>query len=121
MSRTVELCLHPGKSSNVIVKAGSITVEQEVDSKFIKNTCAYKFLWHTHAEYISSLLSHGHGVCFVAEPSHADLPAFGSVTIKVTAYSDIWGEYRDQLTCNVSSVWNCLVTYCSCGINCVCW
>ena len=36
------------------------------------------------------------------EPSCSDLPAFGSVVMSITAYSDMWGEYTDQLTCQVS-------------------
>ena len=35
------------------------------------------------------------------EPSCADLPAYGSVILKITAYSDMWGDYQDQLLCNV--------------------
>ena len=64
-------------------------------------------MWHALfimflLEYITSLLSDGQGACFVLEPSQTDLPAFGSVIIKVTAYSDMWGEYKDHLTCKVS-------------------
>ena len=38
----------------------------------------------------------------MVEPAHVGLPSFSSATVKITAYSDMWGEYVDQLTCNVS-------------------
>ena len=40
----------------------------------------------------------------MVEPSSAELPAFGSVTLRVTAYSDMWGQYQDQMVCMVSGI-----------------
>ena len=52
-------------------------------------------------EYVSSVLRDNRGLCFVVDPSRVDLPAFSSVVVKITAHSNMWGEYNDQLTCNV--------------------
>ena len=51
----------------------------------------------------SSLLALGKGACFTVKPSQEELPAFGSCSITVTAYSDMWGIYSDQLTIKVLS------------------
>ena len=55
-------------------------------------------------DYASTLLCEGQGACFVVSPASGDLAPFSTASVKVTAYSNMWGEYRDQLTCKVSGV-----------------
>lgn len=53
-------------------------------------------------DYAGSLLREGRGACFLVTPSTTDLPPFSSVSLIVTAYSNMWGQYTDQLVCKVS-------------------
>ena len=53
-------------------------------------------------DYASSLLCEGRGACFVVSPPTAALPPFSTTTVSVTAYSNMWGHYTDQLLCKVS-------------------
>lgn len=77
--------------------------------KIINNYSLYKCtFFFVVSEYVSSLLSDNRGVCFVVEPSCVDLPAFGSTILKITAYSNMWGEYQDELLCSVSTVCVCV-------------
>lgn len=56
------------------------------------------------SDYASSLLREGRGACFFVAPSTTELPPFSSVTLTVTAYSNMWGQYTDQLICKVSQL-----------------
>ena len=47
------------------------------------------------------LLSGGRGVVFLARPSSGTLAAFETRLVDITAYSDVWGCYRDHLVCKV--------------------
>lgn len=49
------------------------------------------------------MLSKGKGCGFVVMPSELDLPAHSCHVIQVTACSDMWGVYTDQLVCQVTS------------------
>lgn len=53
------------------------------------------------AEFVSSLLAHGKGAAFFVLPNTGMLGPFETQTVDVTAYSDMWGEYRDHLMCRV--------------------
>ncbi|XP_019855733.1 PREDICTED: deleted in lung and esophageal cancer protein 1-like [Amphimedon queenslandica] len=55
-------------------------------------------------ELITQLLSDGRGACLTIEPSKCPLLAFESRKINITAYSDMWGEYTDQLICKVDGI-----------------
>ena len=61
---------------------------------------------HSHflyvlAELVSGLLAHGKGAAFLVLPQNGILGAFETQTVDVTAYTDMWGEYRDLLVCKV--------------------
>ncbi|KAF3836573.1 hypothetical protein F7725_029131 [Dissostichus mawsoni] len=50
-------------------------------------------------ELVSGLLAHGKGAAFLVLPQNGILGAFETQTVDVTAYTDMWGEYRDLLVC----------------------
>lgn len=53
----------------------------------------------------------GRGACFFIDTASAELLPFESKTIAITAYSDMWGEYKDELICEVSAKHSVLHTY----------
>lgn len=53
------------------------------------------------AEFVSSLLSQGKGAAFLVLPDSGILGPFETQTVDITAYTDMWGEYRDDLICKV--------------------
>lgn len=53
------------------------------------------------AEFVSSLLSQGKGAAFFVLPDSGILGPFEAQTVDITAYTDMWGEYRDDLICKV--------------------
>eukprot|EP00731_Ephydatia_muelleri_P012089 Em0006g983a len=53
------------------------------------------------SDCISALLREGRGACFFIDTASAELLPFESKTIAITAYSDMWGEYKDELICEV--------------------
>ncbi|KAK5849638.1 hypothetical protein PBY51_013957 [Eleginops maclovinus] len=55
-------------------------------------------------ELVSGLLAHGKGAAFFVLPQRGMLGAFETQTVNVTAYTDMWGEYRDQLVCKVGDL-----------------
>ncbi|XP_030612582.1 deleted in lung and esophageal cancer protein 1 isoform X2 [Archocentrus centrarchus] len=57
-----------------------------------------------HEEFVSSLLAHGKGAAFSVTPNAGMLGPFESQTLDVTAYTDMWGEYRDHLICKVGDL-----------------
>lgn len=52
-------------------------------------------------EFVSKLLAEGKGAAFHVLPDSGLLGPFETHTVDVTAYNDIWGEYRDYLICKV--------------------
>ncbi|XP_010792512.1 deleted in lung and esophageal cancer protein 1-like [Notothenia coriiceps] len=52
-------------------------------------------------EFVSGLLAHGKGAAFLVLPQNGILGAFETQTVDVTAYTEMWGEYRDLLVCKV--------------------
>ncbi|XP_047468119.1 deleted in lung and esophageal cancer protein 1 isoform X2 [Mugil cephalus] len=56
------------------------------------------------SEFVSSLLAHGKGAAFFVLPDAGTLGPFETQTVDVTAYTDMWGEYRDRLICKVGEV-----------------
>ena len=69
---------------------------------YIMCTCITTTCIILDLEYITQLLSDGRGACFTIEPSKCPLLAFESRKINITAYSDMWGQYTDQLICKVN-------------------
>ncbi|GAA6215002.1 deleted in lung and esophageal cancer protein 1 [Lates japonicus] len=57
-----------------------------------------------HEEFVSSLLAHGKGAAFYVLPNTGVLGPFETQTMDVTAYTDMWGEYRDRLICKVGDL-----------------
>ncbi|XP_059183037.1 deleted in lung and esophageal cancer protein 1 [Centropristis striata] len=57
-----------------------------------------------HKEFVSSLLAHGKGAAFFVLPDTGMLGPFETQTVDVTAYTDMWGEYRDHLICKVGDL-----------------
>ena len=51
----------------------------------------------------STLLSQGKGASFVPSPATGVLSPFSEEIIEISAYSDMWGVYSDNLICRVSS------------------
>ena len=62
---------------------------------------------HVKMPYISdlssALLCQRKGASFVASPATGVLSPFSEEIIEISAYSDIWGVYTDNLICRVSS------------------
>ncbi|NXI71666.1 DLEC1 protein, partial [Anseranas semipalmata] len=56
------------------------------------------------SEFAAALLSHGKGVAFHIQPSSGTLKAFQQLIIEITAYNNMWGEYRDDLVCKVGDL-----------------
>ncbi|NXN91997.1 DLEC1 protein, partial [Rhinopomastus cyanomelas] len=56
------------------------------------------------SEFAAAVLSHGKGVAFCVEPSTGTLQAFQQLTIEITAYNNMWGEYQDDLVCMVGDL-----------------
>ncbi|XP_062415040.1 deleted in lung and esophageal cancer protein 1 [Pungitius pungitius] len=55
-------------------------------------------------EFVSGLLAHGKGAAFFVRPNAGTLGPFEAQAVDVTAYTDMWGEYRDRLTCKVGDL-----------------
>lgn len=51
--------------------------------------------------FVSNLLANGKGAAFFVSPHTGMLGPFETKPVDVTAYSDMWGEYRDFLICKV--------------------
>ena len=51
----------------------------------------------------SALLCQGKGASFVPSPATGVLSPFSEEIIEISAYSDMWGVYTDNLICQVSS------------------
>ena len=99
----------------------SMTVQQlaEQHLEFLSFTggCACSFesvyvkmphCWKSHvipyiSDLSSALLSQGKGASFVPSPATGVLSPFSEEIIEISAYSDIWGVYTDNLICQVSS------------------
>ncbi|XP_068790252.1 deleted in lung and esophageal cancer protein 1 isoform X2 [Struthio camelus] len=54
--------------------------------------------------FAAAVLSHGKGVAFHIQPSTGTLKAFQQLIIEITAYNNMWGEYRDELICKVGDL-----------------
>ncbi|KFQ33520.1 Deleted in lung and esophageal cancer protein 1, partial [Merops nubicus] len=55
-------------------------------------------------EFAAAVLSHGKGVAFHVQPSTGTLKAFQQLTLEITAYNNMWGEYRDDLVVKVGDL-----------------
>ncbi|XP_047205106.1 deleted in lung and esophageal cancer protein 1 isoform X3 [Girardinichthys multiradiatus] len=57
-----------------------------------------------YEEFVSGLLAHGKGAAFLVRPDSGQLGPFETRTVDVTAYNNMWGEYRDHLVCKVGDL-----------------
>ncbi|OCT75446.1 deleted in lung and esophageal cancer protein 1 [Xenopus laevis] len=55
-------------------------------------------------DFRRTLLSDGKGAAFIPQPKSGILEGFQQITIEVTAYSNMWGEYSDELLCKVGDL-----------------
>ncbi|NWX44937.1 DLEC1 protein, partial [Steatornis caripensis] len=55
-------------------------------------------------EFATAVLSHGKGVAFHIQPSTGTLKAFQQLIVEITAYNNMWGEYQDDLVCEVGDL-----------------
>ncbi|XP_037829185.1 deleted in lung and esophageal cancer protein 1 isoform X2 [Kryptolebias marmoratus] len=55
-------------------------------------------------EFVRSLLADGKGAAFRVLPESGLLGPFETLTVDVTAYNDMWGEYTDHLVCKVGEL-----------------
>ncbi|KAM7369872.1 hypothetical protein PAMP_011162 [Pampus punctatissimus] len=55
-------------------------------------------------EFVSSLLANGKGAAFFVQPNTGMLGPFETQAVDVTAYTDMWGEYRDHLIFRVGDL-----------------
>lgn len=69
--------------------------------QYAHRRCFDSFFMFLLTEFLSSLLAHGKGAAFFVLPNTGTLGPFETQTVNVTAYSDMWGEYRDHLVCRV--------------------
>ncbi|XP_060920517.1 deleted in lung and esophageal cancer protein 1-like, partial [Labrus mixtus] len=72
--------------------------------KPIHSVQAQKLEEKAHEEFVNSLLAHGKGAAFFVLPHCGTLGPFESQSVDITAYSDMWGEYRDLLLCKVGDL-----------------
>ncbi|XP_068092036.1 deleted in lung and esophageal cancer protein 1 isoform X2 [Hyperolius riggenbachi] len=56
------------------------------------------------ADIKASVLSDGKGAAFICHPSSGTLEPFQQMSIVVTAYNNMWGEYTDELVCTVGDL-----------------
>ncbi|XP_045066363.1 deleted in lung and esophageal cancer protein 1 isoform X2 [Coregonus clupeaformis] len=54
--------------------------------------------------FVNGLLAHGKGAAFFVQPDCGILGAFETQTIDITSFTNMWGEYRDQLICKVGDL-----------------
>ncbi|XP_028289337.1 deleted in lung and esophageal cancer protein 1 [Parambassis ranga] len=57
-----------------------------------------------YEEFVSSLLAQGKGAAFFVLPDTGTLGPFETQAVDVTAYTEMWGEYRDHLICKVGEL-----------------
>uniref|UniRef100_A0A8C9YRN9 DLEC1 cilia and flagella associated protein n=1 Tax=Sander lucioperca TaxID=283035 RepID=A0A8C9YRN9_SANLU len=81
------------------------TIEAEYFTCHASNRLStYSYFLYLLAEFVSSLLAHGKGAAFFVLPNTGMLGPFETQTVDVTAYTDMWGEYRDHLICKVGDL-----------------
>lgn len=52
------------------------------------------------------MLSHGKGAAFLLQPATGVLQPYGHQIIEITAFSNMWGKYYDNVVCKVSFYFN---------------
>ncbi|XP_036377314.1 deleted in lung and esophageal cancer protein 1 [Megalops cyprinoides] len=57
-----------------------------------------------HQDFVNSLLAHGKGAAFFVQPAAGTLGPFETQTVDITAFTNMWGDYRDHLICKVGDL-----------------
>ncbi|KAL1248695.1 hypothetical protein QQF64_022013, partial [Cirrhinus molitorella] len=65
---------------------------------------AKKIKQKAYDEFVNCLLSHGRGAAFLVEPNSGMLGPFETQTINITAFTNMWGDYQDNLICKVGDL-----------------
>ena len=95
-------------------------IEQHLEFMSFTGGCAYSsesvhvkmpHFWKSHvvahipyiSDLSSALISQGEGASFVPSPAAGVLSPFSEEIIEISACSDIWGVYSDNLICQVST------------------
>ncbi|XP_018607038.1 deleted in lung and esophageal cancer protein 1 isoform X2 [Scleropages formosus] len=55
-------------------------------------------------QFVNSLLAHGKGATFYVEPACGILGPFETQTMDITAFTNMWGKYRDRLICKIGGL-----------------
>ncbi|XP_077365596.1 deleted in lung and esophageal cancer protein 1 [Festucalex cinctus] len=91
-----------------ISDASKPSSQSKIRSQYMKKPLhsvqARKLEEQSHKDFVSDLLANGKGAAFFIVPSAGTLEPFETQTVDVTAYSDMWGEYRDHLVCKVGDL-----------------
>ncbi|KAI8513172.1 Deleted in lung and esophageal cancer protein 1, partial [Branchiostoma belcheri] len=58
----------------------------------------------SQVDFSQALLRDGRGAAFLVQPAAGVLMPFHTVTVEITSYSDIWGQYQDHLICKVKDL-----------------
>ncbi|XP_063777866.1 deleted in lung and esophageal cancer protein 1 isoform X2 [Pseudophryne corroboree] len=114
VKRTLVLTNHSGISAPFSLQAAYFTgiltpqVPQTTTAKLslIQKTArvAEQIAKRAEADLRTSILSDGRGAAFIPQPSCGTLGPFQQISIDVTAYNNMWGEYSDQLICTVGDL-----------------
>nr|XP_055038196.1 deleted in lung and esophageal cancer protein 1 isoform X1 [Misgurnus anguillicaudatus] len=65
---------------------------------------AKKIQQKAYEEFVRCQLAHGKGAAFFVEPNSGTLGPFESLTINIIAFTNMWGEYQDNLICKVGDL-----------------
>ncbi|XP_073686554.1 deleted in lung and esophageal cancer protein 1 [Garra rufa] len=65
---------------------------------------AKKIQQKAYNEFVNCLLSHGRGAAFFVEPNSGMLSPYETQTINITAFTNMWGDYQDNLICKVGDL-----------------
>nr|XP_015209756.1 PREDICTED: LOW QUALITY PROTEIN: deleted in lung and esophageal cancer protein 1 [Lepisosteus oculatus] len=57
-----------------------------------------------HKEFVNALLSHGKGAGFFVQPSSGTLGPYETQTIEISAFTNMWGQYEDNLICRAGDL-----------------
>ena len=65
-----------------------------------------KSLAQSQTDSMKAILREGQGAAFLVQPCSGILEPFATLEVAVTAYSDMWGNYTDQLNCRGKRLWH---------------
>uniref|UniRef100_A0A8C0GUZ5 DLEC1 cilia and flagella associated protein n=1 Tax=Chelonoidis abingdonii TaxID=106734 RepID=A0A8C0GUZ5_CHEAB len=96
---------------SIVTRQLILTNHTGIDAPFTLEAEYFSSLWTVPPvllpairAFVLTLLSHGRGVAFHAQPSTGTLKAFKQLIIEITAYNNMWGEYHDDLICRVGDL-----------------